>query len=400
MPDVPRTHHGSRKAAAFCTRVAIPVVLLIVAGGPFLGCSLIAGLQEFDDAIAQGPDSAPTDGSFSSTPFPVPSDGGDSLDGSALADENIGPSQGMPEAQVGATIDDGPQETAEASADLADGADEPSVTDSAYAEGAPDAGPDAPDSSPVAPDANRALPDAGMEAEVAVEAGADALARDAGTWCASHATTNTSDCHDFDEGQQPQTGFSSHYYTGRYASVTLVDFAPGSPPASLLVSTPMLNAGAQPQDEQFNDVVAFHTKVELSFAVKIVNYDANAGYLSLFRFSFQNGTWALELDLQQQGATFSESSTLPDGGTKRSVYAAAQPSPLNAWTNVDCLIDFGQHTISMSYGGVPVVNSQTITNPAQSKLPGIFVQIGLNYLVAPAKPMMIYYDDILLGTPP
>ena len=224
-------------------------------------------------------------------------------------------------------------------------------------------------------------------------------AQDAGGWCASHRSAITIDCHDFDEGQTAQYGFTNHYYTGRFASVTSTDFAPGSPPSSLLVSTPLLDAGEAPQYEQFNDIFAFHNKVELSFALKIVNYDPDAGYISPFRFSYQNGSWAAELDFEQTRAFFNESTALPDGGTRHSTYAAAQPSPLDAWTNVDCVFDLTNHTVSLSYDGVAVVTEQAITNPGQDA-PAIFVQVGLNFLVSPAVPMMLYYDDIVLSTPP
>jgi len=222
---------------------------------------------------------------------------------------------------------------------------------------------------------------------------------DAGGWCASHASTTTVDCHDFDDGKPPQTGFSNHYYSGHFATVTSADFAPGSPPSALLLSTPSLDAGAPSQDEQFNDILSYHAKVELGFALKIVDYDPNAGYVSLFRASYRDGTWAAELDLQQNGASFVESTKLADGGTEHATYAAALPPVLDAWTDVDCVFDFANHTISLSYNGIPVVTNQHMKNPDPNGQ-GIFIQTGLNYLVAPAKPMMIYYDNILLGTPP
>jgi hypothetical protein len=217
-------------------------------------------------------------------------------------------------------------------------------------------------------------------------------------WCASHRSQETVDCHDFDEGQPADFGFSSHYFTAHYASVTSTDFASGSPPSALLVSTPLLALGGAPQDEQFNDLLAFHDKVELRFALKIASYDPTAGYVSLFRISYVTGNWGVEFDLEQGGAVFNESISTFAGTTKHT-YAAAQPSVLDAWTNVDCVFDLANHTVSLSYDGVSVLANQTIANPNQLA-PAIFVQTGLNYLVAPAKPMTIYYDNLLLNTPP
>lgn len=235
------------------------------------------------------------------------------------------------------------------------------------------------------------------EMDVGTAAAATVDAQQGSGWCAANSSATTVDCHDFDEGKAAEDGFASHYYTAHYSSVTSTDFAPGSSPSSLLVSTPMLALGGAPLDEQFNDLVPFHDKVELSFALKIVDYDPTAGYLSLFRVSYVGGAWAAEFDLQQTGASFEESVTTFLGVT-RLKYTAAQPMSLDEWTTVDCVFDFVNHKLSLSYDGVPIVTNQTIANPDQGT-PIIFVQVGLNYLVSPAKPMMIYYDNILLSTP-
>lgn len=353
-------------------------------GATSVGCSVLENLDELDDDLSQ-------DAGASRDPAPAP------------APMHVG------------TETDEAQDSAVAGADGATGQtpalDGPDALIEADAAGPPTIAPDGSDlvAAPAGRDADAQarrmrLADGSRDVQDLDASDADTVtgsvdAQDAGGWCAAHRSANAIDCYDFDEGQTAQYGFMSHYYTGHFASVTSMDFAPGSPPSSLLVSTPLLDAGEAPQDEQFNDTLAFHNKVELSFALKIVNYDPDAGYISPFRFSYQNGAWAAELDLEQTGAFFNESTALPDGGTRHSTYAAAQPSPLDAWTNVDCLFDLANHTVSLSYDGVAVVTNQAITNPGQTA-PAIFVQVGLNFLMSPAKPMMLYYDDIVLSTPP
>ena len=375
----------------FVTKSFFSLLALLptAAGVSSAGCSLGENLDDLDNGVTgEG-----TSGGSPWTPSPEQSDNdagrsnapGLTADGVVsptvapdASDSPIGPDSGpAPAAYLDASgVDD-----SDAAADTTKERPGANPTDSA---GTPDSALDAPtaDARPI---------------EGGVEGDSSADGAQSSGWCASHRSPVTVDCHDFDEGQPADFGFSSHYFTAHYASVTSAEFGPGSSPSALLVSTPFLALGGAPQDEQFNDLVAFHDKVELSFALKIVSYDPTAGYVSLFRISYLTGNWSLEFDLQQGGAVFNESISTFGGATKHS-YAAPQPSVLDGWTNVDCVFDLANHTVSLSYGGVSVVANQTIANPSQST--PVFVQTGLNYLVAPAKPMMIYWDNMLLNTPP
>jgi hypothetical protein len=351
------------------------LLMSVAAGACSVGCSLAVNLDDLDNALGQGADAA--SGDSVREPLPAAIDGGQLPDSTVAAADGADAQMREPDgAFPPATMGEGGVDAQEQATDAADSSN---AQDGATDRGGADAG-----LGPL---------DAGTDATGSTDAAP------AGTWCSTHKSSSTADCHDFDEGQPVQYGFTNHYYSGDFASVTSTDFAPGSPPSALLVSTPLLDAGGPSQDEQFNDVLSFHDKVELSFALKLVNYDASAPYVSLFRFSYQDGAWAAQFDLRQGGAVFNETTALPDGGTSHSTYAAAQPSPLDAWTNVDCLFDFAKHTVSLSFNGVVIVSNQPITNPDQSA-PTLFVQAGLNFLVSPAKPMMIYYDNILLNTPP
>jgi hypothetical protein len=227
--------------------------------------------------------------------------------------------------------------------------------------------------------------------------------RDAGTdaaalgWCAAHESTTTLDCHDFDEGNPVSQGFSSNYYSSIFAAVTSTDYVPGSAPSSLLLSTPLLDAGGPSADEQFNDLVTYHGKLELTFSVKIVNFQPTSGDVSLFRISYKNNDWAVSLDFQNTNAELNESATLPDGRYDHA-HQASQPT-FTSWTTVDVLVDFVNQTIAMTYNGLSIVASQAIRSPTQTN-PTLFVQTGLNFLGSPAKPMTIYYDNIILRAPP
>jgi hypothetical protein len=375
----------SDRAAATIVRACLVGLTCALPGAGLLGCNLVAGLDQFDNAVAE--DTASDAASSGDDSAQVPGSPSNGLDSGVPG--NPGADQGPPSGDDSGSApppmwpsDSGFSETPDAGTTSPPG--DMAVQDSGYVSSHEDA--------------PSMMLDPGADAANPVDAASPLDAGPAGPWCATHMSPTTLDCHDFDEGQPPQTGFSNNYFSGRFATVTTTDFAPGSPPGSLLLSTPLLDAGAPAQDEQFNDLVAFHPKVELSFALKIVDYDPGAGDVSLFRISYQTGTWAMQFDLQQHGASFTETSTA-DGGTKHTTYSAAQPTTLDAWTNVDCLIDFNAHTLSLSYDGKAVLSNQPIENP-NDKNPQIFVQAGLNYLVAPAKPMMIYDDNILLAAPP
>jgi hypothetical protein len=347
-----------------------------------VGCNLVAGLNQFDDAVARET----------------------VVDDASPADDSAPPQTSMTDVQdSGPAIEPPPNNGSNAVPDEA-GATAPTSDDGSAA--SPDASMSPPDTVPDYEDAGQpgqpGQPSSGEDAPFVEPAmGTDASTADAlpaGSWCMTNKSSTTLDCHDFDEGQPPQAGFTNNYFSARFATVTTADFAPGSPPGSLLISTPLLDSGGSAQDEQFNDPVAFHPKIELTFAVKIQGYDPGAGDVSLFRISYQSDSWAMQFNFQQNGANFAETIALSDGGVKRATYPTTQPSDLDKWIQVDCLIDFGAHTMSLSYDGTAVLNNQAIENPTENN-PQIFVQTGLNYLVAPAKPMMIYTDNILIGAP-
>lgn len=343
------------------------------------GCNLVANLGEFDNAVADTVEAAP-DGESLIGPVAEASEAG------APGDSIVGSEEGGESTDAGV---DPPDTAPEPAADVTGG-----DTD--------DAMHDLVDAAPVAMDVADATDAASGAADAALgaaDAGKPADPSDGGTWCATHVSSITVDCHDFDEGRSASAGFASNYFSSVFANVTMAAYAPGLAPSALLITTPLLAAGASAAFEQFNDTVSFHDKIELSFALKIANYDSAAPDVSLFRVSYEDNSWAESLDFQQVAANFIETASPPDGGTDRGIHTAAQPSTLTDWTNVDVLYDFAGHTVTLSYNGVAVVIDQAIQNLAPGT-PSIFVQVGLNFLQAPTQSMMIYYDNILLETPP
>ncbi len=369
--------HQVSQGAGQIFGAAVGGLTCVAAGAALLGCNLIAGLDQFDNAVAE--ETSPEDASpgNDSAPGNVAASGSGSTENSGGGNAGNAGWSGAPNEAGGLPPSAGGG--AAAPGDMSTSPPDTVVTPDA---GQPSSG----------EDAGVASPPAGMDAAGIVDA------PPAGGWCATHTSPTTLDCHDFDEGQPPQRGFSNNYFTGQFATVTTADFAPGSAPSALLISTPLLDAGSHPQDEQFNDLVAFHPKIELSFALKIVDYDPGASDVSLFRISYQNDSWAMQFDFQGKGASFNEAISLPDGGTKHTIYSAAQPSSFSMWMVVDCLIDLNAHTMSLSYDGVSVLSSQPIQNPDETA-PEIFVQAGLNFLVPPANPMMIYTDNVVIDAP-
>jgi hypothetical protein len=344
-------------------------------------CSLVADVGQFDNATA-----ARSDGALSSLD-------GEADDGSVTPEpDGAGEDASTADVQVAAdSAADGDTavfdvDAGDATARWTDSGDATApATDSGEA-GAPatDAG-----------DGATVESDAADSAAPPSDAGKDAAAL---AWCAAHASPNTLDCHDFDEENAAAAGFTSNYYTSIFAAVTSADYAPGSPPSALLISTPLLDAGGGSANEQFNDIVAHQGKLDLTFSLKIVNFDPTSGDVSLFRISYKDNDWALTFDCQNTMAALNESATLADGETYNHAHLASQP-PFTAWTTVDVLVDFVDRTLAMTYNGISVVTGQTIQSPTETN-PPLFVQLGLNFLGSPAKPMMIYYDDIVLSTPP
>ncbi|GEM_PF-3924538 len=363
------------------------------------GCNLVANLGEFDNAVADTAEAAPDRESVIGSVAEASEAGapGESIVGSEDGGESmqtgVDPADAAPVPWA-----DGPGGNTDDAMHLVDAAPHAmNVADATdAASGAADAASGSADAASGSADVASGAADA---ASGAADAGEPADASDGGTWCATHVSSITIDCHDFDEGRSASAGFASNYFSSVFANVTTAAFAPGSAPSALLITTPLLAAGANAAFEQFNDTVPFHDKLELSFALKIVNYDSAAPDVSLLRVSYEDNSWAESLDFQQVAANFIETASPPDGGTYRGIHTAAQPSTLTDWTNVDVLYDFAGHTVTLSYNGVAVVTDQAIQNLAPGT-PSIFVQVGLNFLQAPAQSILIYYDNILLEAPP
>jgi hypothetical protein len=362
----------------------------------FAGCSLVADLGQFDHVVAASSDAAgtPSDASQSA-------DDGSTIDESTASTDDAGSdavAESSAYANVDATVDSAVDAapdshvsppTADGSLDATidstvDAAVDSPVDVTVYSP--VDATPDSQTSPPVDASPDTAIGDSAMPVDASPEAS---------TWCAMNATTNTFDCHDFDESSDAAAGFTNHLLStwGELATVTSTDYAPSSAPSSLLISTPALDGGGY-AIEQFNDVLLYHNKFELSFATKIVNYDSDAGVVSLIRMSYQNNGWAETLDLR--GATTALNESWTNNG--KAAHTATM-LPLNAWVNVDLVVDLNGHTQTLTYNGISALTASAISNPNESN-PALFVQAGLNYLGGPALPMSIYCDNIIVNTPP
>ena len=372
---------SNRRRAGKALAAGAPVAFLAVAH--LAGCNLVANLGQFDDAVPAsaailGEDGAGNGSAVSAQPD-APTSSSDSSMGSSIPP----------------TTDSSADAAMNSMTDEATG--EPAV-DSSVAS-APDSAnePDAAMEAATAEDATAAATDSSTPESAADSASGTADGSGTGNWCVAHASTINYDCHDFDEGEAAAVGFSSHYYSGTFAAVTSADYAPNSAPSSLLVSTPALG-DAGTADNQFNDVLAYHAKLEVSFAIKIVDYDPNVGNLSVFRVSYKDNKWAETLDLHGTTATLTEVWTPSGGGAGETDHAVTMPS-LAAWILVDLVVDLGGHTQSMTYNGVSALTGAAISNPADNN-PTLFVQSGLNFLIGPAKTMFLYWDDLVVATPP
>jgi hypothetical protein len=356
------------------------------------GCSLVANLAEFDDAVSDGVEV--TDGAAELDSWSTPQEAGAPNEAAAAVVGDGRNTEMVPSEEAATRADAGTSVP-----DAAHDGDSPANGTGDDAANGTDATANATDDAANGTDAAPNV-DAGDEDDSPTDAvaGDGAGSTGTGAWCATHSSSTTLDCYDFDEGQPARTGFESNYFSSVFASVTSADWASGSPPSALLLATPALGSGARPALEQFNDTVSYHDRIELTFALKIVNYDVSAPDVSLFRVSLDDNSWSESLDFQQRTANLIEASLLANGSTQQVSHGSSQPSTLNAWTNVDILFDFAAHTVSLSYNGV-VASKLALANRGQGS-PSVFVQIGLNYLTAPVKAMTIEYDDIQLSSPP
>jgi hypothetical protein len=382
-----RSARHSRWIGAFLANVLV----LGAAAAALSACGWVADLGQFDTATAGG--SEGDDGAIVADS--EADDAAISAEGAVSTGPNPvgGPpdATSMPTDAVAVAYED----DAEAKAPSGPTTMPDGMSDAAGTGTAPDPA-DAPDA-PVATTPNG--PDASEESDAPVASTPDAGDAAAPSWCSGHAASTRFDCHDFDEGNPPPFGFSSTFEPEVFSQVSTQDHALGSSPSSLLIATPALAAGASSVSQQFADVLPYHGKVELNFELKIVNFDTGAGVVSLARVGYQDAAWGVTLDYTGTSASLNEAAPLPDGGTYRQAHNTSQPSTFAAWNDIDLLLDFGAHTMSLAYNGVAVVSNQPIANPTQTN-PNISIIMGLNYLGPPAKPMSIFLDDIVISTPP
>jgi hypothetical protein len=332
-------------------------------------CSLVANLGQFDNAKLASTDAAPTDGSAST-----------SNDGAVMADAGT-------DSTVGS--------------DDAASSDEASLSDDASASDAGSSGDDADGS---------ALGDASMDASAHQVDSGDAGERDAEagptpTWCVANSPPSFVACIDFDEGrtyaQVEALDWSSAPYFEPYdfGSLDTTDYAPGSPPDCLLLTTPELDAGGVPAQEQFTQNTKFQTSVDVSFALKITNFDSTVTDLSLIRIAYTDSSWTASLDLNESNSQVLETIVPVDGGANTYVSHPVPLPPLNQWVNVDFRVDSAANTVTLSYGTVQALPTTGVLTHPQAT-PSMSVEIGVNYLqpstASPLEPMEIRYDNVLV----
>ena len=258
----------SLRGAPRARAAAASAIIAVLIGG----CDVIAGLGQFDNAVEA------IDAVDSGSEIATPGEDGQPAPLASSSAANLSSSTGS-----------------------SGGASSALATTGAADAFAPDAG-----ASEATPDAASDSADAAMVDAAAVTPADAGPPSDAGaTWCVEHASPVTFDCHDFDDAASPLAGFTSHFFSGNFASVTSTDYAPGSAPSSLLIATPALDGGSSAIN-QFNDVLLYHDKLELAFSLKLVSYDSNAGDVSLFRVSYQDNGWAETLDSRGSTATLNE----------------------------------------------------------------------------------------------
>jgi hypothetical protein len=237
--------------------------------------------------------------------------------------------------------------------------------------------------------------DGGNDASDAGESGA--LAQDGGEagtrWCVANATPNTTFCRDFDDGKPYDYGFSSYLnMPDGGVPPTLVTSDAVSQPTSLLLQTPAVASSSSAQEQlvvHIND----HPRIQLQFAVKLVNYQVGVGDLSLVRIAYDSGAWWCSWDLQSAANVY-ETIATPDGGYATAPHPTTMP-PLGKWVNVVFTIDADAQTVSLSLDGITALQDAITAPPLVGSLS---VTIGVNYLQGPAQPMSIYYDNVAIVT--
>ncbi len=216
---------------------------------------------------------------------------------------------------------------------------------------------------------------------------------DAASWCEANATPDTAFCRDFDDGMPYGYGFSTDFNLadgGQVPGLVSSDFV--SSPNSLLITTPAMGA-ADVENVRLTVPVTDHKRIQLKFALKLVDYDVGVGSLSLSQISFNSSNWRVSWDLQET-ASVHETLVSPDGGLTTFTHPTTMP-PLGQWVDVVWILDIKAETISLTLDGTSALKGP-ISAPALAG--GLSAAIGINELEGPAQPMSIYYDNVAIVT--
>jgi hypothetical protein len=320
-------------------------VLAVVAIGSATACSLIGNLDQFNGAVEAEAgstglvDARASDRSIADA-LPDGVERGDALKGGADASVSDGGADGSP-----------PDGGDSGSSDGSDGGDDGAL-------------------------------DGGDGGDAAVD------------WCLANATPDTTFCRDFDDGKPYAYGFAAYLALadgGEAPSVVSTDFV--SPPNSMLVPTPALASGSESEQVQLVVHISDHTRIQLQFALKLVDYDVSVGDLSLVRIAFDSGNWWVSWDLQGNANVY-ETIVSPDGGQTLVTHPTTMPA-LGQWVNVVLTVDVDAETVALTLNGAPALQD-SISAPAL--VGSLSVTIGINYLQGPATPMSLYYDNVAIVT--
>jgi len=217
-------------------------------------------------------------------------------------------------------------------------------------------------------------------------------------WCATHGTTKTVYCRDFDDGRNFDTGWSAIYSKPSDVSFANVDcgsYAPDSGPCSLLVVTPqvLVNDDAEFQLQQ---LIESNSGVSLEFALKIVNYDIaspNVGLIALYLQTTKE--WWLSLDIVAGELQLTEcQSSLGDCPGQHK----GGPPIFDTWHSVrlQVLATASPPNASVAYDSHVIMDAVPISPPATPTQ--LLTQWGANYVKGPANPMRLSYDNIKIDT--
>jgi hypothetical protein len=324
--------------------------------------------------------------------------GGDALAAQDASDERLdGAGQATPADAGDATamdVFDGGNPGDSAFHEAADAQDADVTTTDAVVEGAEAAEDAAPDGTlRDAQDAGDAAIDgvAQYAQDAANEAG-DAAAVD---WCIANSSTATILCRDFDDGKPWGYLFDSAYdsFTALLPTVTTTDSV--SPPSSLLLLVPALDAG-QSGNIQLTEHLQYHSAVDVQAAVKLVGFTPGAGSdLELLRVSYNSGTYWVSWGLGSGSSGIEETIASVDAGNTYIGHNSTIP-PVGTWFNVALHVDFGSSLVSMTYNGQSAVSS-SISNPPLGAGASLSVTVGVNWVTGVEAATQIFYDNVLIN---